>query len=339
MSLSEIRTEVAQVRANQYMIAATTAMVIYDTILNLPQEMELIWKANRSWVKYFYLFNRYSVPTALVIHAVVMGGFWPGLNDDMCGTYERIFYPFTSLEGYVISDTLVLVRVWALYKGVKGIRLILVLIWLINAVPAIVIISVAALVASPGQSAAITLGYDPTFNICTVSGRPSYMWCVWIGMLFFQTAVCGMILYKTYGHRRSLGSQNTMAIFLRDGLFFYTIILGAEILNLILFLTLPVDLYMIAFLPDWSLSALLISRIFLNLRHATTYHEWTQATTLADSAELEAQIGHARQRQEKRFRSRMGPSETVIIGEIDSVELGDVTPLASDGIESESDVR
>ncbi|KZO92706.1 hypothetical protein CALVIDRAFT_567188 [Calocera viscosa TUFC12733] len=62
-------------QASAYVSGAGLVIVIYDILLTTSSEIRLIWGASRSVAKCLYLYNRYTVPVALIINGYMMTGF------------------------------------------------------------------------------------------------------------------------------------------------------------------------------------------------------------------------------------------------------------------------
>lgn len=55
--------------------AAGLTLLLYDHLMTLPDEINLIWRSRPSFSKYGFLVNRYMVPMVLTMITVEMCGF------------------------------------------------------------------------------------------------------------------------------------------------------------------------------------------------------------------------------------------------------------------------
>ncbi|KIJ23811.1 hypothetical protein M422DRAFT_275537 [Sphaerobolus stellatus SS14] len=68
-SLSEFVTLVQARDAASHSTAVGLIILLYDHILLLPDEIELVWSAAPGWPKYLFLVSRYSVPVFILVAA------------------------------------------------------------------------------------------------------------------------------------------------------------------------------------------------------------------------------------------------------------------------------
>jgi len=286
-------------RGVQYAIAVGITALIYDLILTMETEIRLIWRSSRSLTKYLYLFNRYSVLVAVMVYAYFSAGFSAPMTDEFCYTYTFWTVSFEAAEGAGLITVLALLRVYALYRSTKGIKVVLVLLCTLDVVPAFTL-SVLPMITYYKEQGTIT--YNSVLGICALSGKPSYTWIIWMCMVIYDSIVCAMIIYKTYQHTRGSVHTPILSLLLRDGLLFYAIMLVSEILNLVAFTVFSSSLYLLGMYPQWCFASLLISRLYLNMRDVDNHHEWTIATALRHDSELDADVEGAKVRQARRRR-------------------------------------
>ncbi|CAE6529331.1 unnamed protein product [Rhizoctonia solani] len=68
---------------SQYVSISGLALLLYDHVLTLPTEVELVWPAKMSLVKGAFLVNRYLCPLALAFVCAVNSGHWKNLDDKL----------------------------------------------------------------------------------------------------------------------------------------------------------------------------------------------------------------------------------------------------------------
>ncbi|KZT52316.1 hypothetical protein CALCODRAFT_92785 [Calocera cornea HHB12733] len=273
---ASVLTELAQGKGAQYIQGVGAVALLYDIVITFPDEVRLIWPAPRSITKYLYFVNRYTVAIAMIYDAWVMSGFASPMTDQVCWRYYFAIEMWDCLEGMGIIGALVLFRVYALYKTTKYITALLILLWAIYLFPAtsITIWGFVTFYNQPG-----TLTYTPYLDTCALSGRPNDVYALWIPMLFFETVVFGMVMYKVYQHTRMIQTP-IMSVLFRDGLLYYGVMLTGEAVNLVAFVVFPDPLYFSLVHPNWCLASIIISRIYLNLRDVANAREWSTATAL-----------------------------------------------------------
>ncbi|CAE6509637.1 unnamed protein product [Rhizoctonia solani] len=68
---------------SQYVTGSGLALLLYDHLLTLSTEIELVWPAKMSPVKCAFLVNRYFCPLVLGFICAVNSGHWRNLNDKL----------------------------------------------------------------------------------------------------------------------------------------------------------------------------------------------------------------------------------------------------------------
>jgi len=66
----------------RYLGAAGLVVLLYDHFLTLGDEINLVWTAPRSFLKWVFLINHYLVEVCLITVANEMSGFNDFLDDD-----------------------------------------------------------------------------------------------------------------------------------------------------------------------------------------------------------------------------------------------------------------
>ncbi|KZT52329.1 hypothetical protein CALCODRAFT_93046 [Calocera cornea HHB12733] len=124
-------------------------------------------------------------------------------------------------------------------------------------------------------------------GICAISNKPAWLWSGWVGALIFESIVWVLLVWAAY--QRSYFTsrfrcKNLSSCLLQDGIFYNTVILIFQIINLLAFTVFPDPLFLVAYVPDWTLSTVLIARIYLHLRDVATSSDWAQATTVTETS-------------------------------------------------------
>jgi len=281
-SLATIVNELYQARATQYGMAASATIVFYDVIITLPREVALIWPARRSLPKHLYLFTRYGTFLAMIGVVYIMGGFSPPLSSEACTVLTSFTALFAVIVGLCLGGYLITLRVYVLYKAsIRHSAIFFGVIWLSGWLPGLVIMSLSAWTWSSSSDVV----YLPIPGMCGIqSTGPSYLFSLWVWTILFQSIMCALLMRQAYQRRHLLLSSPSSLIkcLLVDGIFYNVVILALQIANLIFFLVLPPALFRIAFAPEWAISVVMISRIYLNLRNVANHREWTKAISVAE---------------------------------------------------------
>jgi len=65
---------IEHIQASRYVSAAGLVVLLYDHLLTFDQELQLIWRAKTTLPKLLFLFNRYTVPIAMIIRTNDLSG-------------------------------------------------------------------------------------------------------------------------------------------------------------------------------------------------------------------------------------------------------------------------
>lgn len=231
------------------------SMLIYDHLITVDNEVELIWKKPKSAVSVIFLTNRYIVPCILAVemydklppveHAAIFCRAWILLR-----AYLTIFC-------YVSIHAVVAIRVNAIHNSRPLVRKLL---WLGGTCYAL---STFAFMTAAYWGIVAHLN---TKGAC-ISEIPSYLWIVWMPTLVFETT----LFFLTVRFVISRFSRNTdcgsvyVTLFL-DGAIYFIIAAACAMFSLVIWAKSPAILVAIARPFSLCLVTISGSRLVLNLR-------------------------------------------------------------------------
>ncbi|KIP08568.1 hypothetical protein PHLGIDRAFT_376883 [Phlebiopsis gigantea 11061_1 CR5-6] len=114
------------------------AWMTWDTIINLADEVDYLWRGDVSWVKWIYTFIRY----APILHAGIVINHYgtKGNSSSTCKAY--IAYELAFLEALTMAvEVILMIRVFVLYKLNQILRVVILVAFLAEVVSMIVTIS------------------------------------------------------------------------------------------------------------------------------------------------------------------------------------------------------
>ncbi|TCD66717.1 hypothetical protein EIP91_001010 [Steccherinum ochraceum] len=208
-----------------YCNVAAVAFLMYDMLIHLSDEVELMWKARNTWVKFVYLYLRYY--GILVIGLLILHGGTGGHMSDRTCLNWFIAETVISNSVVLVVETMLLIRVYAIYGKSKIILCILATASLAES------LTVLITTIKSFQTARVNLSLG-----CMLIYIPPLLTSAWAASLAFQTLVFGLTIARWLTHLRvtkQLGRRSIMYIFMRDGLWAYSIMLVVFMLNLLLF--------------------------------------------------------------------------------------------------------
>ncbi|EMD37790.1 hypothetical protein CERSUDRAFT_114449 [Gelatoporia subvermispora B] len=235
--------------------ASAIVFSVYDTIINLADEVQHIWRAPHSWVKWTYLFVRHfpyiaQVTIISLLGASRGGGDW---NPESCR--DMIAYQFTVMEVTTIAVEIILImRVYAMYHSNR--RLLTIILFLFLA-------EVAAMLTVIGLSLP-KLGFTPQ---CLIISTPSYFTSYWLISLTFETLLFILTLVKFSRAIQQDGSRGEfLTVLVRDGTWAYAIIFAVMLLNTLMFDLIKNTLAGVCYFWELSVMSFAGSHMLLNIR-------------------------------------------------------------------------
>ncbi|KAJ3504644.1 hypothetical protein NLJ89_g7831 [Agrocybe chaxingu] len=271
-------TGAAHLLAGKYFQLAAFVMLIYDHFLTFPQEIERIWTTRFSGATFLFLLNRYITPLQFII--IIHAFHDPIWSKEVCDNFvvfegastvvmvavcEREFTQELSAELSANScppEVIMILRVYALYNRSNVVLTFLLLLWIAQ-------ISVSAV----GLRTGFAVPLPPELTGCILTGSSSTFSLVWVSPLVTDTCIFALTLWRTREYISRSGSAPTLHLFVRDGVLYFLVIFMANLLNTLLFFLAPDDLRAIGASFSQLITALMVSRLVLNLRSNPTSEE------------------------------------------------------------------
>ncbi|KAF4615904.1 hypothetical protein D9613_011367 [Agrocybe pediades] len=270
---------VRHLQAGKYFQIAAYVMMIYDHMLTFPEEVERIWKARFSGATVLFLINRYITPLQFLIiidafedpswtkaplsaRLDISGlNFLPAAAIDLL--HSREHQPSVLLPtSHEYLDTIMILRVYALYGRNLYILAFLLVLWVVQIV-----------LSSIGINTGFAVPLPPGLVGCIFSGSNPLFPAIWVTPLLTDTCIFILTMWRTRGYLTSRSRTfrtPTLELFMRDGLMYFLVIFSANLLNMLLFFLAPQDLKAIGASFSQMLTATMISRLVLNLRSVSS---------------------------------------------------------------------
>ncbi|KAG8819663.1 hypothetical protein FRC19_009624 [Serendipita sp. 401] len=277
LSLAEIRRQsehlpqtLLNLEASRYLSAAGMIVVLYDTILTLPDEIRLIWPMPFGVIKAIWFLSRYVVPALIVFSNYQFMESRGPLSDHL--------FVLTNCEGYVLalawcinisfaaSNWLLLLRVSALWGRKK------LVIYPLYAGYVALYIALTVIVGIAGVTMAKNLAYNPIVKLCIFTERipATLIHSQWLPILF-DVVIFILTLVKAKQDNIALrkGSRTNapvLFVLFRDGGIYCIVIIALRIFNFVAWAFLDETMVYLGLGFLWSIVTTLINRFYLNLR-------------------------------------------------------------------------
>ncbi|CAA7261274.1 unnamed protein product [Cyclocybe aegerita] len=245
-------TGAAHLLAGKYFQLAAFVMLAYDHFLTFPQEVERIWAMRFSGATLLFLLNRYVTPLQfiIIIHAF-QDPIW---SKKVCDNFV-VFEGASTVAMVAVCELIMILRVYALYNRSNVVLTFLLLLWIAQ-------ISVSAVGLRTGFAVAL----PPELTGCILTGSSSIFPLVWVSPLVTDTCIFALTLWRTRKYISRSGAAPTLHLFVRDGVLYFLVIFMANLLNTLLFFLAPEGLRAIGASFSQLITALMVSRLVLNLR-------------------------------------------------------------------------
>jgi len=256
-----------QIVINAYIEVSGFAVILYDHITTLDQEVNLIWHARWSTGKLLLVISRYQNLFLLSFQTAVI--FLPSPTQSLCVTWIRWQWCI-GIYVSLFSEIILSLRIYAMYGATKKIALLLVSGLSLSAGSTLVILSKLLHgeeirhTALPAPDAAPPL-------LCVSTNLPSFWWTFWLPTFTFEILLFGLSLYKCYRTLRSKPSAGwsgraTMDILVRDSIFYFLVVFSIYLANFLLWTVGGVKFIEVMVVYTVTIPSIMSQRLLLNVR-------------------------------------------------------------------------
>ncbi|TCD65721.1 hypothetical protein EIP91_002297 [Steccherinum ochraceum] len=229
---SDVIADYQRARIKSYMRVAPAALLLYDYLLTLGSEMNVMWPSRMSPMKALYLYTRYS---AFV--DVTMAVYYQLKTDVPAILCKRIYSiaAWLIVIGIIVAEVILMVRTWAIWNRSRRMAAVLIGISVVAVVGACVMEGLYL------KTLNFTTPPGPTYPGCHLMGGNVTLGVNFIIIIVIETVV--LILTLTGGIQRfrfaATGQKGLVSVLYRDGMLFYVYLFGISLLNFIVILVLP----------------------------------------------------------------------------------------------------
>jgi hypothetical protein len=209
----------------RYLSAVALALILYDHAITFANEIDLVWTAPGSLVKWAFLMNRYIVPFAQLLNATYLG-FNVKYSDIGC---RQALTATTALGicSMATANFLVLLRVVRNWDRDRSI-----ILWLSSAFMICSTAQCIFLIKTVVSLQSHTF-YDSVFRTCIVVNFSPFLVAVWAIPLVFEFLVLSCSLWNAVDRPRDARIPFS-SVLLHDGVAFFAMFASLRSINLIL---------------------------------------------------------------------------------------------------------
>ncbi|KAJ7031688.1 hypothetical protein C8F04DRAFT_1109448 [Mycena alexandri] len=302
-----IFTALHDIQATRFAQLASSAIIIFDHLITLDEEVELIWKSSWSMGKALFVINRYYTLLSVIVNNYAL--FSPTLTDAFC---LRFFHwqGWTGLLACMIAEVILQMRLYALYFLNKKVLALMVATFIISSA------SSAAIMGTVLRGITATAHPLPGTTFCVPFGVPSYFFAFWVPIIVFESLLCGLALFRGFQTFRASGSafqsgRHLVAILIRDSVLYFLVMFATYFTNMLVWVSASPNLLEIPIAFSVALSCCLGNRMILNVREVHREME--------DSRRTEDSIKHQARQTRSSFFGPSEPLSTIEMGQLRSM--------------------
>jgi len=255
---------------------ACLALVAYDIVITIDDELEHVWRQRFSLASILYLANRYFVLIESMLQVVTALDPW--VSPATCKSLSLLVEVWSIPIIVTLTEGILVLRVAALYRNTRSVVIPLLLLLLFSFITSATLAGILSSDTIPVPSSL------PSFVGCfygTTQNRDNALFsATWMPGLIVEVVLIILILCKTVQHVRTSIATPVLTIILRDGCMYFAVVFALMLGNAIIY-NLPTNMVgeyqTILLQPELSIASVLCSRLFLNLRTSLSPRE--QVTT------------------------------------------------------------
>ncbi|KZV87619.1 hypothetical protein EXIGLDRAFT_773474 [Exidia glandulosa HHB12029] len=244
-------------QVSRYANVASTCLFIYDYILTLPSEIELVWPGPWTQGKVIFLTTRYLAWPEVVLVIYQQTSDIPASQCHAFFTY----FAWSTTWGLAASELILILRTWALWDRKRvvlyGLIFLLVALWIPDSYMMSVIIQKTTFVASST--------FSPALKGCFVTGSTTLISMSWIILMVMDFIILSLTVLRGIHHFRFRSSTLIVSLY-RDGILYFVYLFSLSLANVVLLYTTAPEYTILINQILRVLHAMLSCRIILGLR-------------------------------------------------------------------------
>ncbi|KAF8462211.1 hypothetical protein JB92DRAFT_3069210 [Gautieria morchelliformis] len=259
----------AHLMGNYKFQTSNYVLYLYDHLLTFPEEVDKIWSQPFTFASLLFYINRYITHCQFIILQVEFyETTWSISVLVSCSFQCSRYVKFAGAATLCLVAVIMILRVYALYLANKY-----VLVFLLS------ILSGQIIASSWGVHFGIRVPQPAGFPGCVLTGSSTWFAALWGAPLVTDSCIFILTVWRTLRYKRKHGRMTTMEIILRDGTMYFFAIFSANLMNTLIYFLATEDLKAVGASFSQILTAIMISRLQLNLRQAKRFDITLPGTT------------------------------------------------------------
>ncbi|KAG8855772.1 hypothetical protein FRB91_001717 [Serendipita sp. 411] len=191
---------------------ATLTVLLWDMVLTMQREVEVVWSARWTITKSLYLINRYVTPFFVIMHIWAFSGQSRGLSDTTC----RVIYSVSSVAAIVtvsFVSLVVIIRLYAVYELSSRTFFLFLFYWFFT------LLAFGGLTIPALWNRLDRMRYNPAFNVCIFKFSPTF-WTILLPVVI-EHGILFIFLIKNAMNTPKSCQSAALATVYRGGVLFY----------------------------------------------------------------------------------------------------------------------
>jgi len=235
-------------------------VLIWDHLITVVDEVELVWRRDKGLVYYLFLLNRYLTPLGFIVNLVAF--LLPAWGTETCQRFVKYEGAMTTV-GIQVAGLMMFLRVRALYNKKKAVVWSVMLVFLVW-------VGVNAWLLAHGQAVPHASGIHSCSMIFDPSLGKISSASAWLPLIY-DTLVFALILNKTKPALYRETAGHIVRTLFADGILYYSLICAVNLVLTIMIINATDGLKNIAAQLELLLTVAMMSRITLNLKKQAVY--------------------------------------------------------------------
>ncbi|KAI0047180.1 hypothetical protein FA95DRAFT_1606276 [Auriscalpium vulgare] len=255
------------IMAQRYMSAIGVAILLYDHACTFTLELELIWCWPTNPTRILFVVVRYGIAMAHILVGYALSGLAGPTSDTLfvisglptnC-KFWIILISMMAFFGVLLSDFVLLVRVYALWDHRKTVLRTLTAGYIVMA-----LCTVALTVPSVIDLARHAMFEGHVFHMCLITRRPKLWAAIWISQVAYYIFVLVLTLVNIAERPRRINVP-LITDLRKDGLIFFVGMIVLRLASVVLGVLPNQALFLMTVWFTWSMATVTITRLILQV--------------------------------------------------------------------------
>lgn len=256
--IAELTSYIESMRLVTYFDVVGATMFLYDYLLTLGMEVDLVWSSKWTFMKVLYLAQRY-LPFVDAVALCLLNQLSTTIDPTTCKIVEKA-RGVLMIAGISLSELVLTLRVWAVWGRSSRVGLTLSILFFLAFSSSFVVsgffLSSLQFVKKP----------FPAFQGCFMTNASRVVYLNWVILMAYEAAILVMMVIPGISAYRLGGDTVLHAIVYRDGVIVYIYLFALSTVNVIVSVSLPHIYVDILWSVERCLHSMLTSRVLLDIR-------------------------------------------------------------------------